>query len=351
MVTRLTGLAQKLIHHRAHLVHSEIQSAKALFERMGKEMPAFEDSPWMAVLDRLYAEEFPLAKVLDESELIAHAEGPSLMTDSPRLDIVTWLCTGVQSQTRALTASALNLGGRSRAVQSIQFRLNGLAPGSLFAGFSLVEESLATSVTDLAMVEVQTEDGTSTAPPTAADVAKAARNSIVNLTKVPAHVGEGQVSESLGEEITDPAQRDASLMAALKLAPTGRNGVSSVQLQARFAGRNASEGTLDTSNRLIIQDTLNNRPLIAKSQKQGSFVGQLRALDLDKTRVDLRSVEGVGSLRCIIHLDLTKARNIIGQWVKVTGEYETNASGRPRLLVARNIEVVPEPTLAQQLAR
>ena len=227
MVNKRDALARGLVHHRAHLVFNEMQNARLLMNRIGEVMPAEDNSPWLAILDRLYSEEFPLAKLLDESELIAHAEGPGLVNVNPRLDIVTWLCNGIQSQTRSLTASALSLGLRSRAVQSVQFRLTGLAPGSLFAGFAIADDWPMTTVTDMATAEGDEQQ----------DIAKIARESIVNLTRVPAHVDDQHVSESLGEEISDPATRDASLMAALKLAPTGRNGVHSVQQIGRASCR------------------------------------------------------------------------------------------------------------------
>ena len=346
--------AQDLVKQRAWAVHNELQKMMALYERLDEPTPSLEKSAWFAVLEKIYLQELPLAKLLDESELIVQAEGPAVSSENPRIDVVTWLCDGIQTQTRALTASALNLGKRARVVQSLQFRLTGLVPGSLYAGFSIVRDALITTVTQLALADDESNPKKNDQSESIVDqinVLEVAKNSMQNLARVSATADRAHISEELSEQISDPAQRDASLMAAFKLAPTGRNGVHSVRLHSKFAGEESHEGTLDANNRAVIQDIVRNRPLLTTSRKTGHFVGQLRGLDLDKTRVDLRSIPGVGSLRCIVHLDAATAGQVIGQWVKVTGDYEVNANDKPRLMVAQNIEIVEEPSLAEQLRR
>jgi hypothetical protein len=96
--------------------------------------------------------------------------------------------------------------------------------------------------------------------------------------------------------------------------------------------------------RIVLKQSV-DKPLLRKT-RHGSFVGYLRAADLDKHRLVLRAVDGVGSIRCITSSELDKhSRKLFGGRVRVTGTYESDRTGRPRLLRVEEIQEAAEPAM------
>lgn len=315
------------IHRRAHLVHGQIESAREILAMTGQADPNLilsEDSPYFSLLRKLYEEEYPLAKLIGSSDLIVHAEGPAAQEELPQLSIVSWLFSGVDKQIRALAKSVLHLSldDERGALKSLDIRLTGMAPGSIYAGFCINRMRstplLGTDEEEAAIVSV--------------------RDVVTSLSMIPEYVLESSVSEALATLIPDPAIRDTTLMAAYNLAPTGRNGIHTIELTSPARGNKPAP--LSIRDRIVLRDTVVKRPMLGMKRKTGSFIGQLRGIDLDKTRVDLRNVEGIGTLRCVLPLTLEKAKSILGRTVRVTGEYEAGANGKPRLMRVESIDVV-----------
>ena len=84
------------------------------------------------------------------------------------------------------------------------------------------------------------------------------------------------------------------------------------------------------------------------NKKHGSFVGKLRMIDLDKRVTHLREVEGIGTLRCVYAPSTyEKTSKSLGaqldSYVRVSGNYESDRSGKPRLMLVDQIERVEIP--------
>jgi hypothetical protein len=81
------------------------------------------------------------------------------------------------------------------------------------------------------------------------------------------------------------------------------------------------------------------------SPTQGAFVGQIREFDLDARRFHLRGVRECGTLRCIIPPDYyyheSDFKTALGEFARVTGRYETDKNGKPRLLIVSSFERLP----------
>lgn len=321
------------IHRRAHLVHSQIESARVILEKTGLANPDVilsESSPYFSLLKKLYEEEYPLAKVISSSDLIVHAEGPAAEESLPQLSIVSWLFSGVDKQIRSLAKSVLHLSldDERGALKSLDVRLTGMAPGSIYAGFA---------VNRLRPTPLLGTDEEETAISSVRDV-------VTSLAMVPEYVLDSTVSDALAVVMPDPAIRDTTLIAAYNLAPTGRNGIHTIELTS--PARSNKPAPLSIKDRVVLRDTVIRRPMLIGRKKRGSFIGHLRGIDLDKTRVDLRNVDsGIGTLRCVLPLSLDKARSILGKTVKVTGYYESGLNGKPRLMQVEEISVVENRTL------
>jgi hypothetical protein len=255
------------------------------------------------------------------SDLVVHAEGPDLRDPMPALRATTWLCEVANKHLRQLAVATMDLADHDKRqiARNINLRLAGLAPGSLYAGFRLLPE--------------REDDLLSIEQGSAYDDARTAMQSLALVSEF---VGDDGLLPDIAEAIPDPAVRDASLNAAFHMAPTGRLGVHTLGLSVP----GAESGELGQRERVILRDAL-RRPELADG-KRGRFVGEVRELDMDKTRFHLRGVSGVGTLRCVLPEipQSREAKSLIGETVSVTGRYAADPQGRPRLLLIDSFDAI-----------
>lgn len=268
---------------------------------------------------RLIDESLPLARLLDASDLLFHAEGPGATHDLPWLSALTWLTGTVEHNLRRLCAAALDLLGADGKplARKLDLRLTGVAPGSLWIGTRLQPPPADMLPVDDQMV------------PRLVDA----------MARLPALIGfiddEGLLP-GIAEAVPDPALRDAALFALLGLAPTGNRGIHTLEISSSTYG----SASLSQRERVVLRNVL--RQPMSDTPCHGTFVGEVRAADLDKTRFHLRTADS--TLRCVIpDLCAEQARVMLGRHVQVTGRYESDRDGRPRLLLVERIETLPEP--------
>ena len=317
------------IHRRAHIVHSQIIAAQELLastEGRNPESVLADDSSYFALLNKLYEEEYQLAKLMMASDLIIHAEGPATK-DAPKLSLVNHLFSGVEKQFRSLARSVLplSLNDISGALKKLDIRLTGMVQGSIYAGFAI------NNPPPLPLIATEEEDS----------AILLVKNAITNLAIVPRYIDKDGINQKLQEVIPDPAIRDVTLLAAFNLAPTGKRGLHTLKITSpHIKDPDAKEFTsqLTQMNRTTLEDAVIKRPTIGKRKQPGEFIGKLRALDLDKTRVILRDVSDIGSLMCILPLTGGKASQLIDKTVRVSGEYEMDERQRPRLMFVNSVE-------------
>jgi hypothetical protein len=305
--------------------YSQIAAVMALANKTDNEVPDL--SVYYDQIAKIYDEDYELSKLIDSSDIIFHADGPDVENHMPKLAMVNGLFGDINRQLRSLALSVLDLSmdDADKAVNKLDIRLAGLAPGSLYAGFLIQPPSGE----DLLGTDEQNE------------LMRSIKNVTLNLTGISEYLNkDGTVNEAINEFITDPAVRDSTMLAAFRLAPTGRRGFNTLDI---INPKNSTSSTLDVADRTNLRNSLDHRPIIPSRSKLGKFTGYLRQVDLDKTRVDLRGVniEGINNLRCILPtLTAAKGREILGKFVEVTGRYETTPSGRPSLMKIENIKVV-----------
>ena len=283
---------------------------------------------YQSLLASLYGVELPLASLTDTADVIFHAEGPSVRHHAATSGAVAWLCEEAERRLRQPTSAALRWTGSAgdAAARDLRVLMNGVAPGSLYIGFS-VDSAARVAEQDVgASPLLWTDDN---------DVLGKARAAISQLVLVPRFVDAETVNAGITDAISDPGLRDATLMAAYHLSPTGKRGIHTIEISAPRGAEPAAAFT--NRERVVLRETAVRRPMLKKAQR-GSFVGELREVDLDAHRFQLRNVPTVGTLRCALQgMTVELARQHIGMGVRVTGDYEVDVEGRPGLMIVDEI--------------
>jgi len=316
--------------------------ARYLFEQMSemlKSAPSEEakeaflssaDNFYLQKLNEIYTDDFQLAVLMDKSDLMFHAQGDAAHHNSPDLSAINWLTSKAQSCFRSISHSYLSKyleEKESKTIsKNVHFRFNGYAPGSIYLGFSVEPIHSHGQLFD----SNDAEDPTSNI-----------RDLITNLSNIPKYIINGKVDKrAILEIIDDPAMRDTALRASYQLSPNGKNGIDELSI----ANHNRDTGLFTQVTKRQFKEAIED-PLSSVSQF-GSFEGEIRQIDLDKNRFELRNVPTIGTIRCLLP-DSVDGTKVIGEYCKVSGEYETNKNGRPSLLVVSDI-IVKTP-LQQEL--
>ncbi|WP_037982678.1 hypothetical protein [Thauera sp. 27] len=269
-------------------------------------------------LDKIARESYPLFQVVENSDLVLHAEGPGAEHALPWLSAFNWLTGTANKNMRALIRSTLDLMGvdGKRISREADLRLSGVAPGSIWIGLKLM-------LPDSPLLPADGQLGERLAD-TAARLPMLAR-----------FIDDETLRPGLHEAEPDPAQRDVALLSLLAFAPTGKRGIHTLGISSREYG----SATLSQRERVVLQEALRH-PLPGRL-REGALQGEVREADLDKTRFHLRTPEGV--VRCVLPaLHTEQARIMLGRPFRVTGKYETDRDGHPRLMYVERIEPMPE---------
>lgn len=319
------------IHRQGLILIDQIILAKQAQAAQGLELHELIEG-YQAKLRDLYAEQLALATLLDQSDLVFHAEGPSTREHAAVSGAVAWMCAEVERRLKQLGLAALGLTGDAAeaAGSDLKVLLNGLAPGSLYFGFSLGSEHMMSAPDERDLLD-----------PGEANALEIAKGIVRRLPVVPQFLSEHGIKSDIVDAIEDPMVRDAMLMTAFHLSPTGKRGIDAIEISS--PGRSDGRSALTTRDRAVLRETAVRRPVM-RSSHRGTFIGEFREVDLDARRFQLRHVGGgIGSLRCVMsELGAETARRFIGRGVRVAGNYERGIDGKPRLLAVESLEPYQE---------
>ncbi|MCC7247383.1 MAG: hypothetical protein IT473_02045 [Lysobacter sp.] len=261
----------------------------------------------------------PLARIMDTSDLVLHAEGPSVKDASPKLNAFNWLTSTAERTIRRMSGNLFDLSSRDakHLSRALDLRLTGIARGSIYAGFSI-----ETPAPDLIAPEDE-------------PIILSVREALRQLPEVSQFIQNEHISREINEFIEDPALRDTAMDALYRLSPTGSVGIHTIDI--------ASPGTrsakLSQRERIVLREALLSPK--GGDRKPGAFAGEVREIDLDAHRFHLRGVAGIGNLRCAIgNIEKNEAKNLIGEYVRVEGDYESNREGKPRLMMVHSFEML-----------
>jgi hypothetical protein len=174
---------------------------------------------------------------------------------------------------------------------------------------------------------------------------KAVREAIRSLARVAWYIGPDGIDEQITDAFPDPGVRDVVLTATEQLAPSGRRGYDRVTISA--AGENSREPkALTPHSRKVLRANATNP---VHSAREGTFVGRVRAIDLDARRFQLRSVEGAGAVRCVYGDMVDEPKALLDRTIKVTGQVEYDQRNRPRLMQVQRLQLMEPERQPEQL--
>ena len=324
------GAWTNAVERKAAIIHSQLAIARALAAANRASADEISE-PYLALLRTLYAEEFPFAQLTDSSDLVARFRGPAVDIHDPTVSIVISLFSDLREQIRSIAKSIVGLASDRRMLWPAQLdpHLSGVAHGSLLVGISV-----SPPTSDTAKGHQYEIDGASD------QVFESVRSAVRSLSLVARYVGDGGISDSIREAFPDPAVRDTVLVAARRLAPSGRRGIESVSFSSPESEQNRVE-TLTPKSRLALSQALVSPVKVSTS---GTFDGLVREVDLDARRFEIRGVSGVGAIRCVygpMHDQVVRAA--LDARIRVSGRYDTIEGQRPRFMAVDRLEVLNSP--------
>ncbi|MBA2526963.1 MAG: hypothetical protein H0V18_14455 [Pyrinomonadaceae bacterium] len=324
-----------VLDHKARILYAQLAELRRdVFEHGGDENLLEELSePYIELLKSMYAEDYPLARAIAESDLLISLEGPAINRDSPKVSIITGVFSRVKTQVTKVAKAVAHIAEMKGTPDEMDLGLSAFAKGSLILGFTLPTTE-----------ELSERQGQSSL--FADEYYRAARAAIKTIGLVTRHVTEGRPFDELSEIVPDAKVRDTTLLAIKEFAPTGRSGIDSV----RISGKEIEGLDLNRPLTPAIREAVHKRlqhPITSAAgttEPPVSIVGDVREMDLDTHRFDLRHIENmeINDVRCS-YLDAAdeEARQWLSKHVRVTGVVERDATGKVKLLeITEPIEVL-----------
>ena len=326
----MMGAWTNAVERKAAIIHSQLAMARTL--ALANHANADEISePYLVLLRTLYAEEFPLAQLSDSSDLVARFRGPAVDIHDPTVSIVISLFSDLREQIRSIAKSIVGLASDKRMLWPAQLdpHLSGVAHGSLLVGVSVSPPASETVKGHQYEIEGASQQ-----------VFDSVRSAVRSLAQVAHYVRDGGVSEAIREAFPDPAVRDTVLVAARRLAPSGRRGIDSVSLSSSESEFDRVE-LLTPKSRFALAQALASPVKVSTS---GIFDGLVREVDLDARRFEIRGVSGVGAIRCVygpMHDQVVRAA--LDAKIRVSGRYDKLEGQGPRFVAVDTLEVLSNP--------
>lgn len=322
-----------VLDYKARILYAQI----ALLQRGASEQGVSDEmlealcAPYMELLKSMYAEDYPLAKAIEESDLVIRLEGPAINRENPRISIITGVFTKVRKQVANVAKAIAQISVSSKRIpKEMDLGLSAFARGSLILGFTLPSPE-----------EIEEEQhGQQNLLGDQDPLYQAARQAIRTIGMVTHHVTEGRPLDELSDVVPDAKVRDAALIAVESFAPTGRQGIDSVSIGGREIKTTEDSVPLTFAVRAEIHSQLEHPVL---SEESATFIGDVREIDLDSRRFDLRHIENeeINDVRCS-YIDETddEAAEWLNKRVEVTGNVERDQSGKAKLLDVASIKIL-----------
>ena len=329
----------KALEAKARIIHGQLAEARKLAVETGLD-PDDVAQRYFDLINDLYRDEYQFAQLIDDADLMVRYSGPAISL-GPTMSMFTSVCRDLRSQIQGVAKAIFGLSvdephaaarrPRLRWPSELDPLLSGLAQGSLVVGVR---------------IQSPDEDARANQPALAGvsdSIVESVRMAVKNIATVSRHVDDGGIDEdAIQAELPDPAIRDTILVAAAKLAPTGRKQYQSVSFYSQDDATPARE--LTAASRRVLNRAV-ARPV--RASHEGSFEGVIRAVDLDARRFEIRRVANAGAIRCMYQSEEHElVRHSLDARVRVTGQYETLAGYQPRLIAVSSLEVLEPP--AQQ---
>ncbi len=317
------------VHDKARILHAQLAALGVKAEQADdpRALLSILSQPYFRLLDELFVDELPWAQAMDNSDLVMRLKGPAADEDAPRVKLIADTFDSLRDQIQKIAKSIAGVTGQGRGFpEDLDLGLSAFARGSVVLGLRV---RTAGDTQQSSLLDDQDP------------LLLATRDAVRKLGEVSRFIQDSKFDDvGIKEEIPDPGVRDTILGAAVKLAPTGKKGIDSVELTV--PERSAQQLVMTPKTRTTIRQAM-VKPV--KRKEFGNFTGVVRELDLDLQRLELRRMSGVPSLRCA-YADVPELRamSLLNATVRVSGPVEYGPDGSPRLLQIEGLEVIqPAP--------
>ena len=254
----------------------------------------------------LYTNELPLAEIMDLSDLVVHAEGASIKKDVFKLKALNALTETTNDSLLNLVANSFRHTEPKLAKKQLSIDVTGLAPGSIFIGTKIHIKNAPSLFEDEDKSLIQ--------------------DSLDALFQTISFIKEDEIDAQITEVISDPAIRDSTIIAALGLTPSGKQGISKVEI---ISPNKKTLHVLTPANRRVLRNSI--RKGLTTRTKQTSLKGEVREINLDTYRFVIKTNDQF-VVRCLLSsLDKDLAQKLIGKQVVVKGNCEYDRNNNPRL--------------------
>jgi len=323
------------VHSKAHILLAQIENARQLAVQSGVDPDVVCNALFKRV-DELYENEFPLAKAMDESDLVFHIEGPALRDHTPKLKLIESIFSSIRQQVFSVAKAVAQLGDNQNITdKDVGLSLSALAPGSLYIGI----KADSPEPIDGQQHMLGQDD----------PILRATREAMRSIRVISKHLDDD--SQEVQAALPDPRVRDAALVAVARLAPTLQSGISKITIASSSEG---GGGVGVSGEPLTPKLRKELRQQLRRGKNSGpthyTIRGFVRELDLDFQRFELRRIETdlSASVRC--HLVPEAAVNLetlAGRRVEVVGFGDESSSGIPKMLRVSQVLVLDGDTPPQ----
>ena len=317
------------VEAKARIIHEQLAAARAIAERNGGSVDEVA-KPYLDLLRSLYRDEFAFAHLVDASDLVTRFIGPAVSGVDPTVTVVTSLFNTLRNQIRGVAKSIVGLSSEEyvKWPSDLDPHLSGLTHGSLVVGISIRPR------------EGSSESGQQQIPDVSNEILESVRGAVRSLATIARHVHEDGIdTNAIQNDFPDPAVRDTVMVAASKLAPTGRRGIERVAFYGPEE-MGIEPPPLTVRSRKTLRQSL-ARPI--RITGEGKFEGIVRAIDLDVRRFEIREVRNIGTIRCMYDPSQQElAKDVLDRRIQVSGSYETMENQKPRLIAVDSIDLVDD---------
>lgn len=315
------------VHSKAHILQGQIEHMRGIALASGADATAVCRELYREI-EKLYETEFPLARAMDESDIVFHLEGPALRDHTPKLKLIEMIFANIRQQVFSVAKAVAQLGNDANITdRDVELSLSALAPGSLYIGIKAEPP--------------ERHDGQQHMLGPDDLILRATREAMRSIRVISKHLDEDSLEAR--EEIPEANVRDAALVAVARLAPTTRSGITRMTIASSEENRSEVGSTLTPKLRKELRHQLR------QNQKTGprpfSLRGDVRELDLDFRRFELRrlAIDATASVRCQLSPDaMVNLEKLAGRHVEVFGFGEESPSNIPRMLRVVRVTVFNE---------
>ena len=315
------------VHSKAHILQGQIDHMRGIALASGADADAVCRELYREI-EKLYETEFPLAKAMDDSDLVFHLEGPALRDHTPKLKLIEAIFSNIRQQVFSVAKAVAQLGNDATITdRDVELSLSALAPGSLYIGIKAEPP--------------ERHDGQQHMLGANDPILRATREAMRSIRVISKYLDED--SFEAREEVPDAKVRDAALIAVARLAPTTKSGISHVTIASSEQKRSEVGSPLTPKLRRELRHQLK------QDKKTGpihfSIRGDVRELDLDFRRFELRrlALDPTASVRCQLSPEaMVNLEKLAGRQVEISGFGESTPSGIPRMMRVTRVSIFNE---------